>query len=207
MKSDFVNFLQVEFPDRAAQLLILFERLHELLTDANRRINIISRKIPPVDYWTIHFLDSILPFKYIKKGDKKVLDFGTGGGLPGIPLKIIHPGLEMYLLDSRFKKIEVVKNIIKKLDLSGCFTIVSRLEEIDDQWDHFFDCIVSRSVRVTPKLFKKMQRMLSDEGEIILYKSHKPEDLSFIESRYEVDVSHSGVGRRKIIKITKQDIQ
>ena len=207
MKSIFIDFLRREFPDNHQEILTEFEHLHTLLTEANRRINLISRKIPPEEYWTIHFLDSILPHKLIKEGTGKILDLGTGGGLPGIPLKIIKPSLELHLLDSRTKKIDVLKKMIKKLDLSGCFTIVSRLEELEDHWNQYFDCIVSRSVRITPRLLKKMHELLSDNGEILLYKSHSPEDLKFLGKMEEFDISHPEIGKRKIIIIRKQENQ
>ena len=79
-------------------------RYFNLLCKANKNVNLISRKTPIQDYWTVHFLDSIIPTCLFDFAGKKILDLGTGGGLPGIPLKMLYPTSEMYLLDSIQKK-------------------------------------------------------------------------------------------------------
>ena len=161
----------------------LFQKYHQFLLEENAIVNLVSRKTVPEDFWTIHFLDSILPINHFDFSNKKILDFGTGGGLPGIPLKILYPNSEIYLLDSRQKKMQSVKKIIKKLDLKRCFTIVSRLEDMDEEWLKSFDVIVCRSVKILPKFKKWMLKLLKDDGEIILYKSKKMDDVEQFTKR------------------------
>ena len=184
-----------------------FHTYFNLLCEANEAVNLISRKTPSQDYWIIHFLDSILPIGLFDFAGKKILDFGTGGGLPGIPLKMLYPTAEIYLLDSTRKKIQAVKNIVKKLDLKECFTIVSRLEDLDEKWENYFDFIVCRSVKILPKYKEAMFKMLQDEGRIILYKSRKLDDVQQFKNYKIHDVSQPVLGERKIIEIKKEKKQ
>ena len=90
-----------------------FEAYFEGLVRANQRVNLFSRKMEIEDIWTKHFIDSVSIFEVFRNWDEKnVLDFGTGGGLPGIPIKIISPSSEMTLLDSTKKKINTVQMIV-----------------------------------------------------------------------------------------------
>ena len=184
-----------------------FNNYFNLLCEANKTVNFISRKTPIQDYWTLHFLDSVLPIDLFDFSEKKILDFGTGGGLPGIPLKMLFPTCEMYLLDSTQKKIKVVKNIVKKLDLKECFTIVSRLEDLNEKWENYFDFIVCRSVKILPKYKDAMFKMLLDNGRIILYKSRKLDDVMQFKNYKIYDVSQPILGERKIIEIKKEEKQ
>ena len=181
-----------------------FHTYFDLLCEANKTINLVSRRTPQQDYWNVHFLDSILPVGLFDFNGKKILDFGTGGGLPGIPLKLLYPTSEMYLLDSTRKKILAVKNIAKKLDLKKCFTIVSRLEDLDKKWDNYFDFIVCRSVKILPKYKRIMFRLLRNNGRIILYKSKKLDDVQQFKNYKIHDISQPVLGKRKIIEIKKE---
>ncbi len=202
-KKIFADFIEEYFPEKSEILLSKFNRFHQYLKEENSKVNLISRKTPSEDYWTLHFLDSILPVKHIDFRRKNILDFGTGGGLPGIPLKIIFQSSIVYLLDSKRKKIRAIENIIKKLDLKKCFTIVSRLEEMEEKWFSKFDVIVCRSVKILPKYKKWMFKLLKNDGEIILYKSRKLDDIKQFSKTKIFDVSHNEIGKRKIIKIKK----
>ncbi len=202
----FKDFLSKKL-ERIDIVMNSFHTYFDLLCEANKTINLISRKTLPQDYWTVHFLDSILPVGLFDFAGKKILDFGTGGGLPGIPLKLLYPTSEMYLLDSTRKKIQAVKNIVKKLDLKECFTNVSRLEDLDGKWDEYFDFIVCRSVKILPKYKKIMFRLLQDNGRIILYKSRKLDDVLQFKNYKIHDISQPVLGERKIIEIKKEKKQ
>ena len=205
MKKDiFVSFLETHLGIKTSEIIPVFEKYHALLSEENRKINLVSRKTIEDDYWTIHFLDSLLPIKIFNFSGKKILDFGSGGGLPGIPLKIVFSSAEIYLLESRMKKAESLKKFIKKLDLKKCFTIVSRLEDLEDEWNDFFDVIVCRSVKILPKYKKKLFRILKKDGKIILYKSRKSDDLKLFDKYRSYDVSHPEIGERKIVEISKK---
>ncbi len=202
-KEIFREYLEKHQPQKADELMISFERLLEALWEENSKVNLISRKTPKDEYWTRHFLDSLLPSKILDFSNKKILDFGTGGGLPGIPLNLVFPDSEVYLLDSIIKKINAVKNIIKILDLSSCFTIVSRLEDLENKWFGSFDIIVCRSVKILPKYKRVLFKLIKNNGKIILYKSKLIDDIGQFRKRHIHDVSHPAIGERKIIEIIK----
>lgn len=199
-----IEYLREIPVDNLDSVIDKFQEYHEILYTENQKINLVSRKTSKEDYWTIHMLDSILPAKYFNFNNSKVLDFGTGGGLPGIPLKIVFPQSSIYMMDSRKKKITAVESFIKKLDLRNCFTIVSRLEEIEKKWYGKFDYILCRSVKITPLFAKYLFKLLANNGTIILYKSIKLDDLNCFNNYKIIDVSHDMIGIRKLIVIKKR---
>ena len=108
----------------------------------NTQINIISRKDIHKLYQN-HILHSLAISKIIQfKDNSKVLDAGTGGGFPGIPLAILFPKVNFFLVDSIKKKIKVVNEIYKSIGLKNIRTSHSRIEDLNDS----FDFIVSRAV-------------------------------------------------------------
>jgi 16S rRNA G527 N7-methylase RsmG len=96
-----------------------------------------------------------------------------------------------------------VQQIIKKLDLQDCFTIVSRLEDLGKDYDEFFDYIVCRSVRIKPVFAKNLLRILAKDGEIYLYKGRKIDDGFQFGNHKLIDVSRPEIGVRNIIKIRR----
>jgi 16S rRNA (guanine527-N7)-methyltransferase len=197
------KFVREKFPDRDEEIMSKFVQFHSSLLEENQKVNLISRQTLAQDIWTKHFLDSILCVDKLELTDQRILDLGTGGGLPGIPLKIIFPDIKLYLLDSKTKKIKAVKKILKKLDFSDCFTIVSRLEELDERWDGYFDVIVCRSVRIESRYREKLMNLLSASGYLLLYKSKQLDDVWQFENRTIHNVDHPAVGTRKMVIIKK----
>lgn len=134
------------FPNLSEQKKNQFLLLSELYKDWNQKINVVSRKDIDELYMR-HVLHSlgIAKIQMFKKG-AAVLDVGTGGGFPGIPLAILHPDVEFTLVDSIGKKIKVVDEVVKGLNLNNVSTVNSRVEEVNGQ----FDFIVSRAVAAMP---------------------------------------------------------
>jgi len=130
------------FPDLTAQQRAQIEQLPELYNNWNSQINVISRKDIDLLYER-HVLHSIGIAKVMQfLPSESVLDVGTGGGFPGIPLAILFPETQFHLVDSIGKKIKVVQEVAKALGLINVKASHQRAEQIDEK----FDFVVSRAV-------------------------------------------------------------
>jgi 16S rRNA (guanine527-N7)-methyltransferase len=198
------GFLQQQRPDDADALMSRFEAYHQWLVEQNRTINLISRQTDAQDIWTLHLLDSLLALPFIDTLDHQLLDFGTGGGLPGIPLKLLLPSVQMSFLDSRAKKIEAVRSAVHTLGLEGCAFMSARLEELPPSSAEQFDCIVCRSVRIEPRFGRALLRLLVPGGRLLLYKSRNLDDVEQFDHPLIHDVSHEAIGQRCIVEVVKQ---
>jgi 16S rRNA (guanine527-N7)-methyltransferase len=130
------------------------EMFLSLLLQANRELNLISRK-DEQNIWKSHILHSIsLAFLCSFDNLQSVLDLGTGGGLPGIPLKILFPSLKFTLVDSIRKKTKAVERIVTELGLDGVSVVCSRAEDLPQkrEFKNAFDAIVCRAVAPLKKL-------------------------------------------------------
>lgn len=134
------------FPDLTEDQKDKFSRLEELYRDWNARINVISRK--DMDhFWVHHVLHSLAIAKIIRfRPGTKIMDVGTGGGFPGIPLAILFPEAEFYLVDSIGKKIKVVEGVRDALGLKNIKAQQIRVEQVTEKQDF----IVSRAVTAFP---------------------------------------------------------
>ncbi|RYY34863.1 MAG: 16S rRNA (guanine(527)-N(7))-methyltransferase RsmG [Sphingobacteriaceae bacterium] len=130
------------FPETTPEKLAMFDRLPELYTFWNNQINVISRK--DIDQLLErHVLHSLGIAKAMAfKPGETVLDVGTGGGFPGIPLAIMFPETQFHLVDSIGKKIKVVTEVAAALGLTNVKASHSRAEDIKEK----FDFVVSRAV-------------------------------------------------------------
>ena len=130
------------FPDLTEKQIEQFTDLQELYEHWNAQINVISRKNIDALY-TNHILHSLAIAKVIQfeKGTK-ILDIGTGGGFPGIPLAILFPEVDFLLVDSIGKKIKVVNEVSSAIGLTNVIALHERAENIKDT----FDFVVSRAV-------------------------------------------------------------
>ncbi|MCF7560961.1 16S rRNA (guanine(527)-N(7))-methyltransferase RsmG [Sabulilitoribacter multivorans] len=134
------------FPNLTEDQIKKFELLKSLYQDWNLKINVVSRK--DIDeLYLRHVLHSLGIAKVISfKSGSKILDVGTGGGFPGIPLAILFPECSFHLVDSIAKKLKVVDEVVEGLGLINVKTTHSRVEEIDGTYDF----IVSRAVAFMP---------------------------------------------------------
>ncbi len=134
------------FPDLTPQQRQQFKRLEDLYKDWNQKINVVSRK--DIDeLYLRHVLHSLGIAKVIEfRKDTEVLDVGTGGGFPGIPLAILFPKVHFTLVDSIGKKIKVVEEVVAGLELKNVKVVNSRVESLSGQ----FDFIISRAVAAMP---------------------------------------------------------
>ncbi len=158
------------FPNLTNDQKEKFGRLQELYGHWNAQINVISRKDTD-DFYERHVLHSLGIAKIMEFADEStVLDIGTGGGFPGIPLAILFPNVQFHLVDSIGKKIKVVKEVENELGLTNVRATHARAEDIKEQ----FDFIVSRAVTAMPQFMpwtkgKFLKRDINPLNNGILY--------------------------------------
>ena len=147
------------FPEISETQKSQFEKLETVYKDWNEKINVISRK--DIDeFYERHVLHSLGIAKIMEFTDgTKVLDIGTGGGFPGIPLAILFPDVEFTLVDSIGKKITVVKAVAEELGLKNVQAYHERAEKIKDKF-HF---VVSRAVTQMPVFLRWLKGKFEKE--------------------------------------------
>jgi 16S rRNA (guanine527-N7)-methyltransferase len=145
-----MELLEKYFSNLSSYQIEQFRLLQPLYADWNNKINVVSRK--DIDHlYERHVLHSLAIAKIISfKKDTSVLDVGTGGGFPGIPLAILFPECHFHLVDSIGKKITVVKAISDALNLSNVSAEQIRAEQLNDKYDF----IVSRAVTSFPEFYQ-----------------------------------------------------
>lgn len=145
------------FPQLTDEQVRQFDALDELYREWNMKINVISRK--DIDnLYEHHVLHSLAIAKMIRfKPGTQILDFGTGGGFPGIPLAIMFPECRFKLIDGTGKKIRVAQEVANAIGLKNCQPVHLRGEEERGK----FDFIVSRAVMPLPDLIKIVTKNIS----------------------------------------------
>lgn len=130
------------FPHLTQKQIQEFASLQQLYTDWNEKINVISRK-DIENLYERHVLHSLSIAKFVQfKNATKVMDLGTGGGFPGVPLAILFPDARFHLVDSIGKKLKVIEAVKEELGLKNLSTFHSRSEDMKFQYDF----VVSRAV-------------------------------------------------------------
>ena len=158
------------FPGLTAKQLQQLEQLEEVYQDWNAKINVISRK-DMEHFYVHHVLHSLGIAKVIQfQPGTKVLDIGTGGGFPGIPLAILFPDTHFHLVDSIGKKITVVKEVAKALKLTNVETQQARAESLVRKYDFVVSRAVTRMIQFYPWVKGKIKKEdINDYPNGILY--------------------------------------
>lgn len=180
------------FPTLTTKQIEQFELLEPLYKDWNSKINVISRK--DIDeLYVRHVLHSLGIAKVQEfKAGSSIMDVGTGGGFPGIPLAILYPDSEFYLIDAIAKKIKVVQEVVDALELKNVKSAQQRAEKVKGE----FDFIVSRAVTNMPdfvkwvrnKVKKQSQHQLKN-GILYLKGGDLTEELALYQTATTYDLS------------------
>lgn len=184
-----MELLQKYFPDLQEQQLDQFRMLQDLYAEWNQKINVLSRK--DIDHlYERHVLHALAIARFHHFHDhSQILDVGTGGGFPGIPLAIFFPNCQFTLVDSIAKKIKVVSEVSQALGLQNTIPINARAESLPKKY-HF---VVSRAVTAMPVFygwvknsFRKDQTSTLKNGIIALKGGDLQEELKLFQKRIQL---------------------
>ena len=180
-----------QFPDLNENQITQLSSLKNIYETWNSKINVISRK-DIENIYIRHILHSLSIAKFIKfKRDATILDLGTGGGFPGIPLAIIFPDSNFILVDSIRKKIAVVDEVVKELGLKNINSQWSRAEDLD----YSYDFLVTRAVAKMPTLINW------SKGRFNNYSFHDIENGIIALKGGDIDDELNGISEKKILEI------
>ena len=176
------------FPNLSQEQIQQFERLKNLYEEWNQQINVISRK-DTENFYERHVLHSLGLAKLIRfQKDSEILDVGTGGGFPGIPMAIIFPDVQFTLVDSIGKKIKVVNEISAALGLKNVTGLHLRAEDVKGN----FDFVISRAVTQMPIFINYVRNKIKKErnnklknGILYLKGGDLKEEMKSVKYRYK----------------------
>ena len=201
------------FPDLTEKQIEQFSKVGDLYKEWNDQINVVSRK--DIDeIYTNHILHSLAIARVMDFADgSSVLDVGTGGGLPGIPLAILFPNVQFHLVDSIGKKIKVVKGVADGLGLTNVKAEQKRAEELTDKYDF----VVSRAVTAMPRFaewirgkFKKEAINPFPNGLLYLKGGDLTEELADFPNAVLFDIQNffdeEFFETKKVVYLEKKDI-
>jgi len=154
-----MKYIHLYFPDIDYNKLEKLQHFSNFLTNWNSKINLISRKdISNIElHHIIHSL-AVLKFFEFPKGTN-IIDVGTGGGFPGVPLAIMLPEVNFVLIDSIKKKVEALKNIVSNLKLNNCEVFCIRSENIHEK----FDFVMGRAVSNLNDFIKSTKHLIKEK--------------------------------------------
>lgn len=181
--SKYFDLLERYHMEISQEKLEIYRLLYGIYKDLNDKVNLISRK-DFENFYLHHIIHSLSITKFeLIKDENNIIDLGTGGGLPGIPLAIYYNRKNFLLVDSIRKKITAVDKIINKINAKNISTLNNRAENLDIK----ADIIICRSVSSVDNLIQWTKGLLNDEGRLILLKGgNVNKELKNISSRFTI---------------------
>ena len=178
----YFNLLNKYFPDINTSKLEKINKLYDIYKELNKNVNLISRKNFD-NFYLHHIVHSLSLIKFIYNKNIRIIDLGTGGGLPGIPLSIIFDKNEFILVDSIKKKIKALNTIVNSLSLNNVQLINMRMENISIK----SDLIICRGVSSITKILKWSEKSIKKNGKILLLKGGDVDkELIKINNKFEI---------------------
>ena len=201
--SKYFDLLKRYHTEISPEKLQIYKSLYDIYDEKNKKVNLISRK-DFENFYLHHIIHSlsITKFALVKK-ENKIIDLGTGGGLPGLPLAIYYNNKKFILVDSIRKKISAVDEIIKELNVKNISTINNRIENLNIN----ADIIICRSVSSIENIIRWTKGVLNKKGKLILLKGgNVNKELKNISSSFTIynldDIySENYFNDKKIIEI------
>ncbi len=182
--SKYFNLLEKYHMEISSEKLKIYKSLYDIYKEINYNVNLISRK-DFENFYLHHIIHSlsITKFELIKNENNNIIDLGTGGGLPGIPLAIYYNKKKFVLVDSIGKKISAVDKIIKKINVKNISTLNDRVENLNIK----ADIIICRSVSSIDNLIQWTKGLFNDQGKLILLKGgNVNKELKNISSSFTI---------------------
>ncbi len=177
-----------------------FRRHAEELLLWNQKTNLTA--ITDIEDLAIkHFLDAVIPFRFIPAHCTSLLDIGTGAGFPGLPLKVMKPSLDCTLIDASRKKISFVSHIVRQLELLNVTAMHIRAEDLalQAEYRHRFDVVVSRALSSLAVVIQYSLPLLSKRGLIVTYRGRQDDDNA--EDLWKLLKANTGI-RKSDLSIT-----
>lgn len=164
------NFLEKELNITNSEIFNRFLDYNRLLMEWNSKINLVSRKQENIENNIINSIFFLTKYKLEEKFS--LVDIGTGGGFPGIPLKIMYPKSKILCVDSIAKKIMVVNDVIEKMELKNISAVAGRGEEMgkNEKYKGKFDYVTAKAVAPIKDIKKFGKDFLKETGKYILIK-------------------------------------
>ena len=178
----YFNLLNKYYPDINTSKLEKINKLYDIYKKLNKNVNLISRKNFD-NFYLNHIIHSLSLTKFIYEKNIRIIDLGTGGGFPGIPLSIIFDKNEFILVDSIKKKIKALNSIVNSLSLNNVQLINMRMENISIK----SDLIICRGVSSIIKILKWSKKSIKKNGKILLLKGGDVDkELIKINNKFEI---------------------
>jgi 16S rRNA (guanine527-N7)-methyltransferase len=157
--------------------LDLFADYHKEILLWNRRINLVSERSSR-EIVVRHFVDSLTSLPFLDRPEGTLIDLGSGGGFPGIPLRIALPGLQLFLVEASRKKSSFLSQVVRSLRLGGVQVIRERVEGLTNRENLAgrFDTVISRAAFKLPHLIRMASLFLKPGGQLIAMKGSDPQE-------------------------------
>ena len=184
----------------------LFYQFFHIFKKWSERINLSTIK-DQHDVIYKHFVDSLVVLPVLK-GCSTIVDVGSGGGFPGIPIKIMKPHSAVYLLETREKKAVYLKHATRTMGLNKTYVVTSNIENLkQDELVEIFgekkvDAVLFRALKPSLKMLHNLKPMLSDKGKILFYGAQE-ETASQLQEELGADFRLEAVKQEKILELKR----